>query len=559
MVELIYFEPQPRAAELPALFPSPFDEGPPQRLAARAAEALQRELASGFAAPGVSLAGLEAPAGGKMFGVLVVVDGQGRVGFLRAFSGMLAGRWDVAGFAAPLFDRAEWAALEPAGEAVVSALFRRCASLLASSQWLSMGEATQALLLRQGVERTALQAKHAARRAHRHDQRAATEREASERGAVDAAAALQALAQESRADKAELRRLLAAQEQEAAVDARAGAGLRRRAGALERLRRMVSRGLMRRLHETYRLVSAAGETCSLRTLYAPREPPSGAGDCAAAKLLGAAYRLGLRPLALAELWWGEGPLSGGRLHGCFYPACREKCGPLLPFLLAGLPLAEPSPFRVPALAHEPLPVVYEDEWIVVVDKPAGLLSVPGRDARVTDSVQARLRRAYPLASGPLLVHRLDLDTSGLLVAAKDAASHAALQRQFAARTVHKRYLAWVEGSLRGDAGRIELALRVDVQDRPRQVHDPVHGKSAQTQWSVLRREAGRTLVGLSPLTGRTHQLRVHAAHPLGLGAPIVGDRLYGHGGERLLLHAERLELTHPHTGQRLVFTSAAPF
>jgi tRNA pseudouridine32 synthase / 23S rRNA pseudouridine746 synthase len=206
-----------------------------------------------------------------------------------------------------------------------------------------------------------------------------------------------------------------------------------------------------------------------------------------------------------------------------------------------------------------LSVLFEDAWLVVIDKPSGLLSVPGKDEAVTDSVLVRLRARYPRATGPLLVHRLDLDTSGLLVAALDPRTHAAVQRQFLHRDVHKRYVAWVQGPVQGEEGTIDLPLRVDLNDRPRQIHDPVHGKAAVTRWRVLERTGTRTRVAFFPLTGRTHQLRVHAAHPLGLGAPIVGDRLYGHEDARLMLHAEALEFTHPETGGRVHFERRAPF
>ena len=227
-------------------------------------------------------------------------------------------------------------------------------------------------------------------------------------------------------------------------------------------------------------------------------------------------------------------------------------------MLEGLSVTPPRSFSPPPPPSQPLSIVFEDAWLVVLDKPEGLLSVPGKDASV-DSVLARLRARYPHATGPLLVHRLDLDTSGLLVAALDARTHAALQRQFLHREVHKRYVAWVEGPVPGERGTIDLPLRVDLNDRPRQIHDPVHGKPARTEWWVLERLGGRTRVAFSPLTGRTHQLRVHAANPLGLGAPIVGDRLYGHPDARLMLHAEALTFTHPQTGERVSFERPAPF
>jgi len=280
----------------------------------------------------------------------------------------------------------------------------------------------------------------------------------------------------------------------------------------------------------------------------------GAGDCAAPKLLAQAYRLGLRPLALAEVWWGAPPLTGGRHAGVFYPACRGKCGGILPHMLGGLD-AEPVPlFGAERIADDEPRLVHEDPWLLVVDKPCGLLSVPGRHDQLRDSVSVRLRRRYHQA---LVVHRLDLDTSGLMLVARDDETHAALQRLFARREIDKRYLAWLDGEVAGDEGRVELPLRVDLDDRPRQIVDPVHGKRAVTDWRVLERAGGRTRVALWPRTGRTHQLRVHAA--VGLGCPIAGDRLYGRGGGRLMLHAEALAFTHPRTGARLELTQSAPF
>jgi tRNA pseudouridine32 synthase/23S rRNA pseudouridine746 synthase len=228
-------------------------------------------------------------------------------------------------------------------------------------------------------------------------------------------------------------------------------------------------------------------------------------------------------------------------------------------MLEGLRLTPPRAFAPPDVAAHALPIVFEDAWLVVVDKPCGLLSVPGKDASVTDSVLARLRARYPHATGPLLVHRLDLDTSGLLVAALDAETFADLQRQFAEREVRKRYVAWLDGLVQGERGTIDFPIRVDLDDRPRQIHDPVHGKPAVTEWQVLERRGTRTRVALFPLTGRTHQLRVHAAHPLGLGAPIVGDRLYGHEEARLHLHAEALTFRHPRQGHPVSFERPAPF
>ena len=587
-------EPAPRNEDIPGAFPSPFDALGPHALARRAAEALQATLREGLIAPGIPSRVLEGPDGGKMFGVLVVRRVDGRLGVLRAFSAMLAGRWDVPGFVPPVFDREARVRVEPVAEATVKALRERAEAWSTSEELRRLRADDDARQAREATEREALRQRHEARRQQRHLRRAQllatpdlTEAARPEGRAQLLAApdlttapgaegraqllatpdltgatraeALHALDQESRGDKAERRRWDAAQEAARRELAPRRAKAERRLRALDRLRRIVSRSFMKQLHDTYAITNARGETRPLRALYASAEPPSGAGDCAGAKLLAYALAHGLQPVALAEFWWGTPPASGGRIQGAFYPACRDKCGPLLPFLLEGLEVSAPRAFVPPPAPTPDLSILFEDAWLVIIDKPCGLLSVPGRDAALTDSVLTRLRARHPHATGPLLVHRLDLDTSGLLVAALDARTHAALQRQFLHRDVDKRYVALIDGPVQADKGTITLPLRVDLDDRPRQIVDPMHGKPAVTDWEVLGREAGRTRVAFHPRTGRTHQLRVHAAHPLGLGAPIVGDPLYGHADRRLFLHAETLSFVHPATGQRVAFTRAAPF
>jgi tRNA pseudouridine32 synthase/23S rRNA pseudouridine746 synthase len=550
---VIVFDPQP--TELPDRFASPF-VGDPPALARRAADEL-RERVRGL---GVEL---DAPDGGKMFGVLVVASRAGRVGYLQAFSGMLGGSWYVEGFAPPTFDAVARDAVWPAGEAELAGIARRIRELDVAIEPVRAELAV--IAARHEAASGELATVHAANRQSRHAARAA----AGERHELD---------QQSRGDTAERKRLLAAQRAE-----RGGLDeeLRRlddERTALDRLRTERSRVFLVQIHDTYVLANARGERRSLRELFAPDAPPGGSGDCAAPKLFAQAYREGLRPIAIAEVWLGAPPATGGRHAGVFYPACRGKCGPILAHMLDGLD-AEPAPVfgNTPIAADEPR-VVFEDRWLVIVDKPCGLLSVPGRSGLLRDSVQTRLRVHYPDA---LLVHRLDLDASGLLLVAKGPDTYAMLQALFARREggtlpalasldllavggakapgIDKRYIAWLDGTVAGDHGVIELALRVDVDDRPRQIYDPVHGKHAITEWRVLERTPARTRVALHPRTGRTHQLRVHASHPLGLAAPIAGDRLYGHDGPRLLLHAEALAFTHPHTGERLELELLAPF
>ncbi len=545
------------ADDVPDVFPSPFDELGPHPLARRAAEVLQRQLDS--LPHGCDLSGPGLSAGGKMFGVLVARSPAGEVGFLRAFSGTFGGQFDVPGFVPPIFDREARLAIETDGERTVKRLTMRAAAYAGSAEVLRIRSEAAAIAERQRSALVAVGREHTERRKSRSARRLQTGRDDHCRERI-----LEELAAESRRDKRERRTLEAAHLEERRDAEAALARTVTRLAAHARLCAMVSRSLMRQIHDTYRVVSSNGESRALRSLYPNGEPPSGAGDCAAPKLLAFAYAHGLRPLALAEFWFGAPPPGGGRLSGNFYPSCRDKCAPLLPFLLSGLDVSEPRRFARPDAVSLELPVLYEDEWIVVVDKPCGLLSVPARERssvrtrQAMDSVQWRLRARYG-EPGLLLMHRLDLDTSGVLIAARDASTHKALQEQFRCRSVRKRYIAVVEGIVPECSGRIDLPIRVDLADRPRQIHDPVRGRSAVTRWQLLAHESGCSRLAMYPETGRTHQLRVHASHPLGLGRPIVGDRLYGHEGDRLMLHAESLELVHPATGQTIRFESPPPF
>lgn len=548
---LTWFEPQPSEAELPRALNSPFDSEGPPAIAVRAALEVQEALGKGSIGGGLSTQVLQGPEGGKMFGVLVVRSAGGRVGYLKSFSGQLQRAWEVEGFVPPVFDRAARARVEPPGERVVKQLTARVEEDRCNTRHAEVAAQLRMLLARHEAERAALKDKHQQRRAHRHSLRA-------QLGPLKKAA-LHALDEESRSDDAELRKEKARWRAELGELERLRKRLTRRSLALERLRRFVSQKVSWQIYETYEFVSARGQRRSLRGLWAPKVPSSGTGDCAAPKLLAYALSQKLQPLALAEFWWGAPPPGGGRKEGSFYPACKDKCGPLLPFLLDGLTVDAVRRYRPPDLKRLELPVVFEDEWLLVVDKPEGLLSVPGTDASVKDSVLERMRERFPGATGPLLVHRLDVETSGLLLVAKNAQAHTALQKQFIEREVRKCYIAVLDGDLEREEGVIELPLRVDLEQRPRQLVDFEHGKPALTRFRVVERAPGRTRVAFFPETGRTHQLRVHASHPRGLGIPILGDRLYGTPAARLFLHAESLQFRHPSSGAPVTFRSAASF
>jgi len=348
--------------------------------------------------------------------------------------------------------------------------------------------------------------------------------------------------------------------------------------ALQQRRRQLSEELQLWLFRQYRMLNALGQEKDLVDIWhsyhsAPRLqqrfplPPGGSGDCCAPKLLQYAYLNGLHPVAIAEFWYGESPRGEIRHHSQFYPACRGKCLPILTHMLQGLDVEEGTSATADIRKwNEQLQVLHEDDSLLVVSKPSGLLSVPGRIE--APSVQSLLTEQF----GPVLMpHRLDMDTSGLLVVARTETAYKHLQQQFYARVIYKRNIALLSSPLSPTLppkGTISLPLRPNPLDRPHQVVDPLHGKQATTDYELLssscmsrlRRDtpSALPLVSLIPHTGRTHQLRVHCAHPDGLNSPILGDALYGQKGERLCLHAAELSFIHPVTGERISFKAPAP-
>lgn len=320
---------------------------------------------------------------------------------------------------------------------------------------------------------------------------------------------------------------------------------------LRKDRRNKSDALQQWLFSRFIVRNGRGEERNLMDIFrqtAMKVPPSGAGECCEPKLLQYAFLHGQRPLSMAMFWWGPSPAGEVRHHGQFYPACNGKCKPILSFMLQGIDV---EPNALDKSTHQILEMVYEDRWLAVVNKPAGMLSVPGKSSR--ESVASLLQERWQGTGEPMMVHRLDMATSGLLVVARTKEVHAHLQRQFAERTIVKHYMALVEGVPKEQEGTVSLPLAADVLDRPRQKVDFLHGKEALTDYRVERVEDGRSLLLLTPHTGRTHQLRVHCAHSKGLGCPIVGDALYGKPASRLYLHAAYLEFTHPVTGKRMTF------
>ena len=557
-------------------------------------------------------------ASGKMFGVLIVQTDNGitnneenQIGYLAAFSGNLDGKNLHPYFVPPVYDL-----LQPEGffkieEEQISAINIRIRELENSSSYLDSKEKWK-------IETE--QAKAVLNQAKAELKMAKEAREIRRQSSPELSEEEQAsLIRESQYQKAEYKRLekewkKRLEELETEV--------RHFDIEIERLkteRKERSAALQRKLFEQFRMLNAQGEVKDLYTIFeqtVQKVPPAGAGECALPKLLQYAYLHQLKPLAMAEFWWGDSPKNEIRHHGYYYPSCKEKCEPILQHMLQGLEVDE-NPLLNPVHEEEELEIVFEDEWLLVVNKPAGMLSVPGK-AEDRDSVYHRLKKKYPEATGPMIVHRLDMATSGLLLVAKTKEVHQDLQAQFANRSIKKRYMAVLDGAIikteketkpiaekaillaketvstkktakaerTGSTGRIELPLCLNPLDRPRQMVSSEHGKEAITEYQIISEseritsesentfnESNRidesersinesrkyTRIVFYPLTGRTHQLRVHAAHPEGLGCPILGDELYGKKADRLYLHAEYIEFRHPIYGDIFRIQKEADF
>ena len=528
--------------EPPRLFTWPFHYVP-HELSCLAAKEVQRYIAT---RPEWS----EEIARGKMFGVLVVEDSAGELGFLAAFSGNLDGQNVHEYFVPPIYDMLQPGDFFRRGEAEISAINRTIKERESGEEYQSAKAALERATCDAEHALSELKAQLKERKAERDKRRA--EGEDSE-----------TLILESQRDNAELQRLKRAMRDVVAEALERYDGLHAEVEALKQERQQRSSELQMQLFAEFRILNAHGEVRNLCELFAPTPqlvPPAGAGECAAPKLLQYAYLNHLRPVAMAEFWQGASPRGEVRHDGAFYPACNGKCKPILTHMLEGLAV-EPNPLTqiVPA---EPS-ILWEDSHIVVIDKPCGMLSVDGKSG--VRSVEQWARERYPDISGPMIVHRLDQSTSGILLLAKDKATHKAMQEQFVTRTVSKQYTALLDGVVEPKSGRIDLCMKLDYDNRPRQMVAS-DGKRSITEYQVMAVEDGRTRVAFYPLTGRTHQLRLHSAHPEGLNAPIVGDDIYGHEqqpdlgeGHRLCLHASRLEFTHPHTQERIVIESEAEF
>lgn len=489
---------------------------------------------------------------GKMFGVLIVQTEHGETGYLAAFSGILAGKNLHPFFVPPVYDL-----LQPQGffkieEENISSINRNIRQLENDKAYAALSaELARTIQSAENILATAkaqLKEAKTAREQRRKEKELNAQEEAE-------------LIRESQFQKAEYKRLERSWKARITTLQTQTEDWERRISALKSERKTRSAALQQKLFEQFGMLNYRGEVKNLCEIFGQtvhKTPPAGAGECAAPKLLQQAYLHGWKPIAMAEFWWGDSPKTEIRHHGHYYPACKGKCEPILQHMLQGLQVEENPMLKRMQVPSQNLEIVYEDPWLSVINKPAGMLSVPGKEDAV--SVYSLMREQYPEADDPLTVHRLDMGTSGLMLIAKTKRVHQNLQAQFKNRLVRKRYVALLEGIVPKDKGTVDLPLCLNPLDRPRQMVHTEHGKPAITDYQVLERLDGkRTRIAFYPRTGRTHQLRIHAAHPLGLHCPIIGDELYGEKADRLYLHAEYLEFTHPITGETVRITKEAEF
>lgn len=481
---------------------------------------------------------------GKMFGVLVVQNNDGQLGYLWAFSGKLAESNQHPLFVPTVFDMLEENSFFKKEETILNQYNKKIEKLendvdyLASIQHLEQTKSQAEKEIQEQKLKIKLGKKL------RVEKRKSVSQEA-----------LEQLNKESQEEGILLKKMTQYWNYHIQTAMESLNAYTDKINELREERRQKSANLQQQLFAEYAFLNQYQELKNLGEIF-NGNPPAGAGECAAPKLLHYAFQYHLKPIAMAEFWWGQSPKSEVRKHKQFYPACTGKCEPILAHMLKDIPMDD-NPFQINTAQDKELEIVFEDDYLALVNKPAEFLSVPGK--QVTDSVFARVKKLYPNATGPLVVHRLDMSTSGLILIAKSSEIHKNLQSQFIKRKVKKRYVALLDGLLNEDNGVIDLPLRVDLDNRPNQIVCYEHGKPAQTLWEVIERRENQTLVYFYPITGRTHQLRVHAAHNLGLNTPIVGDDLYGTKANRLHLQAESITFSHPISKETITITVTPDF
>lgn len=540
MTKIITFSSDVSIIELPEKFDYPYNYTP-HTLAQIATEELQEYLTNqtdfshNF--------GIKNPEDtnslGKMFGVLVVQDQNGTLGYLAAFSGKLAESTQHKHFVPPVFDVLDTNEFYLTTEERLNELTHKIESLESSSGFIETKKAYQ--------KTQQLHEKLLAEEQFKIKQRRKLRKKL-----------------EQQNNQLNINEEFYLREYEVYLNdnivplQKAYQTTQQQIEELKQQRANLSAWAQQEIFKKYAFLNDRGKTKNLLDIFtdSTQNIPAGAGDCCAPKLLQYAYKHQLKPICMGEFWWGKPLKTSIRKHQNYYPACTGKCKPILTHMLQGI-IVEENPLVAQLKGQKEITIIYEDSDVLVINKPHELLSVAGKE--IKDAVFSRIQKLYPNATGPLVVHRLDMSTSGILLIAKNEETYKALQAQFIHKTIQKRYVALLDGVLKEDEGKIELPLRVDLNERPKQLVCYQHGKKALTTWEKVEVLNNKTKVYFYPITGRTHQLRVHAAHNLGLNTPIVGDDLYGKKADRLYLHAEKITFIHPTSKEQVSFIAPAPF
>ena len=540
MTKIISFSSDISNIELPKKFDYPYNYSP-HTLAQIATKELQEYLVNqtdfshnfGIKKPE------DVKALGKMFGVLVIEQQDGNLGYVAAFSGKLAESTQHKYFVPPVFDVLDANEFYIKTEEQLNELTHKIVSLENASDFIEIKKIYQKTQQLHDNLLTKEQSKIKQRRKLRKE-----------------------LAKQNNQlninEEFYLREYEVYLNDKIAPLKKVYDTKQQQIEELKQKRANISAWAQQEIFKKYAFLNYRGETKNLLDIFtdSTQNIPAGAGDCCAPKLLQYAYKHQLKPICMAEFWWGKPLQTSIRKHQNYYPACTGKCKPILTHMLQGVTVEE-NPLVAQLKEEKEITIIHEDADLLVINKPHELLSVAGKE--IKDSVFSRIQKLYPKATGPLVVHRLDMSTSGILLIAKNEDTYKALQAQFINKTVQKRYVALLEGVLKDKKGIIELPLRVDLNDRPKQLVCYKHGKKALTKWETIETLDNKTKVYFYPVTGRTHQLRVHAAHHLGLNTPIIGDDLYGKKADRLYLHAEKITFVHPTSKEQVSFIAPAPF
>ena len=492
---------------------------------------------------------------GKMFGVLVVKNSENEIGYLTAFSGKLADKSLPDKFVPPVFNMRSYGSFYIKGEEEITEMNHRLSFLKQNENYIHLKKSFKNITksINDDLEKEKQKLKK-----YKKERKARKKTGRSTLNETDFNLLNKKLIQESFNNQFYYKELEEYYKNKVAEKRKELAAFDDEIAYLKKNRKEKSNYLQQTLFSKYAFLNYKKESKSLLDIFnnPAIKPPAGSGECSAPKLLQHAFLNDLTPICMAEFWWGVSPNSAIRKHKNFYPACQGRCKPILAHMLEGIKMDDNLLLKNLSENKE-LEIVYEDDVLLVVNKPSEFLSVPGKN--ISDSVYTRIKKKYPKATGPLIVHRIDMSTSGIILLTKTKEANKILQNQFIKRTIKKRYVALLNGDLTKDKGTIKLPLRLDLDDRPRQLVDFEYGKNAETNWEIIKKENGKTKVYFYPITGRTHQLRVHAAHKDGLNTPIVGDDLYGKKENRLHLHAEFIEFSHPKTNKIISFSVAPDF